>query len=236
MSFMLHYFPNSAAHVVRMALEELGLAYRDEAVDMVRGAQKSDAFKRLNPRGLVPVLIEEESGAVLSETGAILLYLSDLTGKLGPAPADPPGRAALLRWLFVLSNAVHADAQIQYYTARYVGEDLADGVRPVIHERMRGHFRMIDEAVAGHGGPWLLESGLSVCDFYLGGCVRWSLMAPRKAPLEAEAVHALPRLKALLEGLEDRESVKRAFAAEGIADASPFLAPEMRPPAPGQNV
>ena len=235
MSLVLHYFRNSASHVVRMALEELGLPYRDELVDMASGEQHSPAFRKLNPRGLVPVVIDERSGIVLSETAAILLYLADLTGCLAPSIDDRPGRAVFLRWIFLLSNTIHADAQIQYYTERYVGTDFADRVRPKIHDRMRQHLHLVEQHIDGHGGPWLLGDTLSVCDFYLGGCVRWSLMAPRDDPLNPEAVHARPHLKALLAGLETRDSVKRAFAAEGIGESSYFLAPEHIPMTTGQG-
>ena len=235
MSFVLHYFRNSASHVVRMALEELGLPYRDELVDTAAGAQRSESFLKLNPRGLVPVLIDEDSGVVLSETGAILLHLTERTGKLAPPADDPAQRAAFLKWLFLLSNTIHADAQIQYYTARYVGAELADHVRPTIHARMRAHVRMVEEAIVQHGGPWLLGDALSVCDFYLGGCVRWSLMAPREDPLDPEAVQTLPHLKVLLAALETRDSVKRAFAAEGIGESSYFLAPTHIPMTTGQG-
>ena len=235
MSFVLHYFKNSASHVVRMALEELGLPYRDELVDTASGAQRSESFLQLNPRGLVPVLIDERAGVALSETGAILLYVTEQSRKLAPRADDPAARATFLKWLFLLSNTIHADAQIQYYTARYVGADLAEQVRPTIHERMSAHFRMVEETIAGHGGPWLLGDVLSVCDFYLGGCVRWSLMAPREDPLDPAAVHDLPNLKALLEALEARDSVKRAFAAEGIGESSYFLAPGYIPMTTGQG-
>ena len=214
MSFILYSYTDCASHVVRMALEELGAPYRDEIVDMSTGAQQSAEFLRLNPRGLVPVLADEASGLTMSETGAILHYLVEWSGRLAPALSDPKGRAAFHQLLHFLSNTVHADAQLLYYTERYVGDDLAEAVRPTIKTRMRAHFAMLDTAIADHGGPWLLGSHLSVCDFYLGGCARWSLIAPRHDPLEPGAVTGLPHLSALLEKLEALPSVMRAFDAE----------------------
>lgn len=208
-----------------MVLEELGATYRDEIVPMHEGAHKSAQFLQLNPRGMVPVLADERSGAVLSETGAILSYLSEQSGRLAPASSDRRARALYLQRLFFLSNTLHADAQLQYYTERYVGEDLSEAARAKIHERMRSHFALLDTAIAEHGGPWLLGSDLSVCDFYLGGCVRWALIAPRHAPLETTAVTRLPALSALLERLEARDSVFRAFAAEQTPRSAYFKAP-----------
>ncbi|MEM8761355.1 MAG: glutathione S-transferase family protein [Pseudomonadota bacterium] len=225
MSFVLYSYPDCASHVVRMVLEELGADYRDEIVDMRAGAQRSAEFLRLNPRGLVPVLADEASGTTLSETGAILHFLAEWSGRLAPSPADMPARGAYLQWLYFLSNTLHADAQVQYYTERYVGADLAEEARPWVQVRMRAHYAMIDAAIAERGGPWLLGRELSMCDFYLGGCARWSLIAPRHAPLEPEAVIGHPHLNALLERLEERSSVIRAFDAEETPRSAYFRAP-----------
>lgn len=225
MSFILYSYPDYASHVVRMALEVLGAPYRDEIVDIHAKANRSAEFLRLNPRGLVPVLADEISGATLSETGAILQYLVDWSGRLAPHPTDLKGRSAFLQRLYFLSNTLHADAQVQYYTARYVGEDLAEAARPAVHARMRDHFAMLEASIAEHGGPWLLGGELSMCDFYLGGCARWSQIAPRHAPLEPEAVTRHPLLNALLEALEARPSVIRAFDAEDTPRSSYFRAP-----------
>jgi glutathione S-transferase len=225
MSYILYSYPDCASMVIRMALEELGLEYRDETVAMQEGAHQSEEFLRLNPRGMIPVLADEVTGAVLPETGAILSYLAEQTGRLAPPTSDPQARAVFLKTMFFLSNTLHADAQFQYYTERYVGEDLAETVRPKIHARMRSHYAMLEAAIVEHGGPWLLGSELSMCDFYLGGCVRWSLFAPRHAPLEQKAVTSLPHLGALLARLEARDSVIRAFAAEDTPHSAFFRAP-----------
>ena len=225
MSYILYSYPDCASHVVRMVLEELGVTYRDQIVDMKVGAHQSGEFLRLNPRGMVPVLADEMTGATLSETGAILNYLAEQNGRLAPRTSSPQARALFLQRLYFLSNTLHADAQLQYYTERYVGEDLAEAARPKIHDRMRSHFAMLEAAIAELGGPWLLGAEVSVCDFYLGGCVRWSLIAPRHAPLEPDAVTRHPYLNGLLERLEARESVIRAFDAEETPRSAFFRAP-----------
>lgn len=229
MAYILYSYPDCASHVVRMVLEELGADYRDETVDMQANAHRGEAFLRLNPRGMVPVLVDEASGATLSETGAILAFLAEQSRKLAPPSSSPRAYALFLQRLFFLSNTLHADAQLQYYTERYVGDVLADEVRPNIHARMLAHFAMLDAAIAEQGGPWLLGAGLSVCDFYLAGCARWSLIAPRHAPLEPEAVNGLPHLERLLANLETRGSVIRAFTSEGTPKSDFFRAPVRSP-------
>lgn len=224
-TYILYSYPDCASHVVRMVLEELDETYRDETVDMRADAHRSDEFLRLNPRGMVPVLADVAGGATLSETGAILTYLAEKSGRLAPPATDLKARASFLKWLYFLSNTLHADAQLQYYTERYVGDHLAEEARLVVHQRMRDHYTLIEAAIADHGGPWLLGGELSMCDFYLGGCVRWSLIAPRHAPLKPEAVTSRPHLNSLLERLEARESVICAFDAEDTPRSAYFRAP-----------
>ena len=151
-------------------------------VDMDVGAHRNAEFLRLNPHGMVPVLLDGTTGAMLSETSAILSLLAEQSGRLAPATSNPKARALFLqRSRFLLNTLLHADAQVQYCTERYVGDDLAKAASPKIHDWMRSHFSMLDAAIAEHGGPWLPGSELSVCDFYLGGCSRRSLIAPRHA-------------------------------------------------------
>ncbi len=225
MTYILYSYPDCASVVIRMVLEELGVSYRDEIVDMSIDAHHSAEFLRLNPRGMVPVLADERTGASLAETGAILAYLAEETGQLSPERSDAPRRAAYHQWSHFLSNTLHADAQLQYYTEKYVGADLAEAARPVVHARMRSHYATLEAVIAEHGGPWLLGEHLSVCDFYLGGCVRWSLIAPRHAPLLPEDIAQHPHLTALLERLEARESVMRAFDAEVTPRSAYFRSP-----------
>ena len=102
----LHYAPDNASLIVRLALEELGLPYVTHLVDRQARAQQAPRYLRLNPNGTIPVL-ETPHGAMF-ETAAILLWLSDTTGKLAPKPQDPL-RGPFLKWLFWCSNTLHTD-------------------------------------------------------------------------------------------------------------------------------
>ncbi len=228
MSYLLFYNPDSANIVVRMALEELGVDYRDEQVNR-RRAGRSEAFMQLNPRGLLPVLVDEEAGVTASETGAILLYLADTHERL--APAAGADRATFLKWLFFLANTVHADLRLQFYTARYVGDEAhIDSLRARMRERFGEHMALVEEALGEHNGPFLMESRLSVADFYLGACVRWAQLYPSSGPVEPWVVEELPKLQAFLGALEQLPSVIRAFEREGIV-APFFVEPvEVLPP------
>src|SRR5215472_12056048 len=92
--------PNSVR--VPIALEELGLSYELEAVNVRKGEQKLPSYLAINPNGKVPVLVDPDGpdGAplTLTESGAILIYLAEKSGRL--LPADGIGRARVLEQMF----------------------------------------------------------------------------------------------------------------------------------------
>lgn len=224
--YRLYYSPDSANLVVRVALELLGAPYEAVLVDRSRGEQRSAAYRRLNPQGLIPVLVDGES--VLFETGAILLYLAERHPGLAPPPADP-ARGEYLKWLFFLSNTLHADLRIAFYRERYAGDAAArESAGRTAQQRVLGHFRLLEQQLAGHAGSGLLPWGRSVCDVYLAICARWACLYPRGAALPADALDDCPQLLALCAALEEDPAVARACAAEGIP------APFFRAPRPAQ--
>jgi len=81
---------------VKLALEQLGLAYRWVEVSTVKGETRTAAFLARNPNGQVPTL-ELEDGSFLPESGAILHYLAEGTPLL---PGDRTSRARVLQWMF----------------------------------------------------------------------------------------------------------------------------------------
>ena len=236
MSYLLYYSPDSANLVIRMILEELGADYDDSEVPR-RRTERDATFLRLNPRGLLPVLIDRANDTVLFETGAIALYLADRHGALAPSPQgtgpkDAQARASCLKWLFMLSNTLHADLRLCFYSERYVTQasEIAP-LRMATAKRICGHLALLDEMLGEHGGDHLLPWGLSVCDFYLGCCLRWSQLYPAgDTPIGADEVRRFPHLTRLLTGLQRRPSVVRALEREGISGDA-FIAPTVRLPA-----
>ncbi|MDR3514896.1 MAG: glutathione S-transferase N-terminal domain-containing protein [Azospirillaceae bacterium] len=96
----LYHFPSPNGRKALIALEEFGLPYRVERVDVMIGEQFKPEFLAINPLGKVPALIDAEDGAPAQRvfgSGAILLYLAEKTGRL--MPTDPVQRAEALSWL-----------------------------------------------------------------------------------------------------------------------------------------
>lgn len=114
--------PTPNARKVAIALEEMGLAWRLEPIDILAGDQLTPEFLALNPNNKTPVIVDDEGpdGAgpfVLNESGAILLYLAEKTGRL--LPAAPRDRALCHQWLMFQMSGVGPmfgqNAHFSYY-------------------------------------------------------------------------------------------------------------------------
>jgi GST-like protein len=105
MTAMIDFYSMGSPNVTKVyiALEELGLAYTVHPVDVFGGSQFDPAFVSLNPSAKVPVIVDNDGPGgkpyTVFESGAILLYLADKTGKL--LPADTAARFDAIQWMMV---------------------------------------------------------------------------------------------------------------------------------------
>jgi glutathione S-transferase len=177
----------------------------------------------------------EDGDIVLFETGAILWHLSERAGRFGaagPPAGDRRARAAVLKWLFYLSNTPHAELRACFYTPRYVDPAEATGpLRRGLAARLRQHLALL-ESQLGQGG--LAGPELTVADLYLGVLLRWAQLYPVDAP-PLDGLDAWPRVFALCRRIEERPAAERAFAAEAIPTARAITAPR-RPDLPATAV
>ncbi len=217
----LHGSPDSANFVVRMILEELGLAYEYVPVDRLAAEHKGETYRKLNPQGLLPVLEVPGQDAPLFETGAILLFLTDASRALAPAP-EAPERGRFLKWLFYISNTLHSDLRISFRPERYVADaDAVTGFHDELTRRIAEAFVILEGEIAASGGPYLMGADLTCADHYLAACARWAQIYRNEGRWELSGT---PRLRALLERLEMRPAVRKACKLEGIAGL-PFTVP-----------
>lgn len=130
MSLILFTAPTPDGYKVSIALEELGLGYQVQSLDLAKGEQKGAAFLKLNPNGKVPCLVDD--GFAVMESGAILVWLADKAPGLWPS--DARGRSEALQWLMFQVGALgpmmgQANLFTHYWPeklpavqARYLGE------------------------------------------------------------------------------------------------------------------
>lgn len=224
----LHYAPDNASLIVRLALEEMRLAYETVLVDRSRQGQRDPGYLRLNPNGLIPVL--ETPQGPLFETGAILLWLSDKYRALAPAHTSSE-RGAYLKWLFCVSNTVHADLRMTFYPHVYVGPDAAAQrlLRETVQARLCGHLAALDR-LAGETPAWLDPCAPTGLAYYIACLLRWMALYPANNDRRWFDLGTYPRLGNMATGLERRAAVQAAQFAEGLGP-TPFSAPvHARPP------
>jgi GST-like protein len=110
-------FATPNARKVSIALEELGLPYTTKVVDLTKGDQFKPEFLAINPNNKIPAIVDHDvpGGLPVFESGAILFYLAEKTGRL--LPSDAAGRAEVMQWLmFQMSGFGPMFGQLNYYT------------------------------------------------------------------------------------------------------------------------
>lgn len=219
MTLTLHHVPDFASTIILLALEELGLPYVIAPVDIEGGALASPDYRQVNPVGLIPAL-ETDHGPMF-ETAAILLWLVDQTGQLGPGPTDPD-RPAFLSWLFFTSNAVHQAALAMFYPHRPAGEANSAAAEAAAHDQILARLGLIEALIATQAPRWLSPDQPGVLGYYLGVLVRWLILTP--APLGL-SLDAFPQLRAVLAAHEARPAALRVAEADGLGP-TPFTNPE----------
>ena len=134
-------WPTPNGHKVHIALEELGLPYRVVPVDIGAGAQFQEAFLALNPNHRIPAIVDPDGPGnqrlELFESGAILIYLAEKTGRL--MPSDASGRYICLQWLmFQMGGIGPMFGQFNHF-ASYAPEKLPYAIERYSNEVKRLH-------------------------------------------------------------------------------------------------
>ncbi|MCW5632467.1 MAG: glutathione S-transferase family protein [Rubrivivax sp.] len=209
----LHYYPGNASFAVHVLLRELGIPFELQLVERTQAAHKSPAYLKLNPNGLIPVLVDGD--LVLYETAAILLHLADThpLALLAP-PLATKERAQFYKWLFWLSNTMQATMTAYFYPDRSVDAGNVEGAKQVkahAQARLDGCLRQIDELLAAHGGPWCLGPQYTAADPLAFMLCRWTRGFAGSPPAR-DYPHIGPYLQRMLE----RPAVARAIEVEKL--------------------
>jgi GSH-dependent disulfide-bond oxidoreductase len=135
--FTLYSAATPNGHKVSIAFEELALPYELRTLDLAKGEQKTAAFLAINPNGRIPAIVDHGSGDFpVFESGAILVYLAEKTGRL--VPSDAKGRSRTLQWLmFQMAGVGPMMGQANVFF-RYLPEK----IQPAI-DRYQGEVRRL---------------------------------------------------------------------------------------------
>ncbi|MGB3847835.1 glutathione S-transferase [Sphingopyxis sp. YF1] len=158
---------------VGIMLEETGLPYEPHRIDIMANESHDPAFLALNPNGKIPAIYDPDGPGgkplALFESGAILIYLADKTGRF--LSADPATRYETIQWLmWQMGGAGPIFGQLGFFH-RFAGKDYADK-RPrdryaTESARLLG---VLDERLATR--EWIIDEGYSIADISLLGWVR----------------------------------------------------------------
>ena len=136
----LHYWPTPNGHKITMFLEEARLDYRIVPVDIGAGEQFKPAFLAIAPNNRMPAIVDHlpaGGGAPVAvfESGAILLYLAEKTGRF--IPADLRGRVEVLQWLFWQMGGLGPMAGQNHHFSQYAPEKIPYAIDRYVNETNR---------------------------------------------------------------------------------------------------
>ena len=170
MTIQLHAFDTPNARKISVALEEMGLPYEVHIVDIGQGEQFDPAFLAISPNNKIPAIVDPDGpgGAPMSvfESGAILVYLAEKTGRF--LPQDPVARVAVFEWLmFQMGGFGPAPGQVHHFIALKDEADRRYGLERFMAETRR-LYGVMDRRLAGRA---FFAGDLSIADFAILGWV-----------------------------------------------------------------
>lgn len=198
----LYYAPGACSQAAHIVLHEAGLPHDSEAVD-IRGKKTADGgdYFAVNPKGAVPALrIGDDE--VLTENGAVLLYLGDKSAKDALLPADGLGRYRVVEWVSYLASDVH----------KSFGPLFNPGSSPEVKQAARDmvgkKLDYVEKALDGR--DYLMGRQPSIADPYLFAMLGW---------LKGHDIDISrwPNLAAFRERMMQRPAVQKVLKAEGLA-------------------
>jgi GSH-dependent disulfide-bond oxidoreductase len=209
----LHYWPTPNGHKITIFLEEAGLPYTIHKVDIGKGDQFKPEFLAISPNNRMPAIVDhapKDGGAPISvfESGAILLYLAEKTGKF--IPADIRKRVETLQWLFWQMGGlgpmagqnghfnVYAPEKVPYAIARYTNE--TNRLYGVLNKRLADR-----DFVAG--------------DYSIADMASYPWIVPHEN--HKQNLNDFPHLKRWFETIKARPEVVRAYEHGLKSPASP---------------
>ena len=201
----LHYWPTPNGWKVTIALEELGVPYTVRPVNIGRGEQFRPEFLAISPNNRMPAIVDHApagGGAPISvfESGAILLYLADKTGRL--VPADPRGRVEVLQWLFWQMGGLGPMAGQAYHFRNYAPQKIEYAIERYTNEVNR-LYGVLDRRLADRA--FVAGDAYSIADIAIyPWTVGWKQMGQDLADF--------PHLARWSGAMEQRDAVKKGLA------------------------
>lgn len=200
----IKFFYNAAPNPMKVALflEESGLDYEPIPVDSRRGEQHDPAFKKINPNAKVPAIVDGD--AILFDSNAILLYLSEKTGQFLPGPGDVE-RGRLLSWLMFVASGVGPYSGQAVHFRNFAPEKIPYAIKRYDYEARR-HWQIVDDRLAA--GRYMLGGTYTIVDMAVWG---WGSRLTYMLG-DDDIMAKYPNLNRLMTEIDARPAAKRAVS------------------------
>lgn len=215
-----YYWTTPNGHKITIFLEECGLDYQIKPVDISKGEQFAPSFLEISPNNRIPAIVDQdpaEGGAPISvfESGAILLYLAEKTGRF--IASDLRGRVETLEWMFWQMGGLGPMAGQNHHFSQYAPEKIAYAIDRYVAEtnRLYGvlNKRLSDrEYVAG---------AYSIADM---ACFPWIVPHER----QGQNLDDFPHLKRWFDAIRARPAVVAAYDVACRVNTSPVVSEQSR--------
>ncbi|WP_119274959.1 glutathione binding-like protein [Taklimakanibacter deserti] len=201
----LYYWTTPNGHKVTMFLEEAGLPYRIIPIDIGKGDQFTPDFLRISPNNRIPAIVDNKpanGGKPISvfESGAILLYLAEKTGKF--IPSDLAGRAEVLQWLFWQMGGLGPMAGQNHHFRNYAVEKIAYAIDRYVNETNR-LYGVLNKRLADRA--FVAGKDYSIADM---ASYPWTVSHER----QGQNLDDFPHLKRWFEAIRARPGTVAAYA------------------------
>jgi GST-like protein len=215
----LYYWPTPNGHKITMFLEETGLDYRIHPVNISAGDQFKPEFLAFSPNNRMPAIIDTdpaEAGEPVSvfESGAILLYLAEKTGRF--LPRDLRGRKAVTEWLFWQMGGLGPMAGQNHHFGVYAPEKIPYAITRYVNETNR-LYGVLDRRLAAR--PYLAGDAYTIADM-----AAYPWIVPWKR--QQQNLDDFPHLRRWFDAIRARPATVRAYAQGEPYAAQPAVTEE----------
>jgi GST-like protein len=216
----LHYWTTPNGHKITIFLEETGLPYRLIPVNISAGDQFKPEFLAIAPNNRIPAIVDTapaDGGAPVSvfESGAILQYLAEKTGKF--LPADMRGRTEVMQWLFWQMGGLGPMAGQNHHFVQYAPEKLPYAINRYVNETNR---------LYGVLNKRLADRAFIVGDYSIADMASYPWIVPHKR--QQQNLDDFPHLKRWFETIRARPAVERAYALAEKINTTPVVSDQSR--------
>jgi glutathione S-transferase len=180
-----------------VTLEEMEIPYETHAIELSKGAQKEPWFLKINPNGRIPAIVDRDEGDfAVFESGAIMIYLAEKSGKL--LPKDVKGRSKVIQWLMFQMGGIGPMMGQANVFGRYWHEVYQPAIDRYRNESRR-LFEVLNNQLKDHE---YLAGNYSIADI-----ANWCWV--RTHPWSGVSVEGLEPLQRWIDKIQERPAVQR---------------------------